>query len=139
VHLHSYTWQHKFIFTRNTKCWKQKTRLFLLALKMNHNCSCFTFTKNKRVLFSSFAKGWVICVDASTCIIFRYFMLLWFLNFFIFSYEVGEQICIYGTKLTDDMTLSNELQNAISALSVVQTLTSKTAKEFEFRSLQFCK
>jgi hypothetical protein len=37
---------------------------------------------------------------------------------------------------TDDMTLSNELQNAISAVSVVQTSTSKTANEFEFGSLQ---
>jgi hypothetical protein len=36
---------------------------------------------------------------------------------------------------TDDMTLSNELQNAIFAVSVVQTSASKTAKEFEFRSL----
>jgi hypothetical protein len=35
----------------------------------------------------------------------------------------------------DDMSLLNELQNAISAVSVVQTLTSKTAKEFEFGSL----
>jgi hypothetical protein len=31
---------------------------------------------------------------------------------------------------TDDMSLSNELENAISAVSVVQTSTSKTAKEF---------
>jgi hypothetical protein len=30
------------------------------------------------------------------------------------------------------MSLSNELQNAISAVSVVQTSTLKTAKEFEF-------
>jgi hypothetical protein len=37
---------------------------------------------------------------------------------------------------TDDMTLSNELQNAILAVSAVQTSTSKTAKEFEFGSLQ---
>jgi hypothetical protein len=37
---------------------------------------------------------------------------------------------------TDDMTLANALQNAIEAVSVVQTLTSKTAKEFEFG---FCK
>jgi hypothetical protein len=39
---------------------------------------------------------------------------------------------------TDDMTLSNELQNenVIAAVSVVQTSTSKTAKEFEFGSLQ---
>jgi hypothetical protein len=36
---------------------------------------------------------------------------------------------------TDDMSLSNELQNAISAVTVVQTSTSKTAKEFEFGSL----
>jgi hypothetical protein len=36
---------------------------------------------------------------------------------------------------TDDMTLSNELQNAIAAVSVFQTSTSKTAKEFEFGSL----
>jgi hypothetical protein len=35
------------------------------------------------------------------------------------------------------MTLSNELKNAISALSsVVQSATSKTAKKFEFGSLQ---
>jgi hypothetical protein len=34
---------------------------------------------------------------------------------------------------TDDMSFSNKLQNAISAVSVVQTL--KTAKEFEFGSL----
>jgi hypothetical protein len=34
------------------------------------------------------------------------------------------------------LTLSNELQNAISAASVVQISTSKTAKEFEFGSLQ---
>jgi hypothetical protein len=34
------------------------------------------------------------------------------------------------------MLLSNELQNAIAAVSVVQTSTSKTAKEFEFGSLQ---
>jgi hypothetical protein len=34
------------------------------------------------------------------------------------------------------MTLSNELQNAIAAVSVVQTSTSKTAKEVEFGSLQ---
>jgi hypothetical protein len=33
---------------------------------------------------------------------------------------------------TDDMTLSNELQNAIAVVPVVQTSTSKTAKEFEF-------
>jgi hypothetical protein len=32
--------------------------------------------------------------------------------------------------------LLNELQNAISAVSVVQTSTSNTAKEFEFGSLQ---
>jgi hypothetical protein len=36
---------------------------------------------------------------------------------------------------TDDMALSNELKNAILAVSVVQTSASKTAKEFEFRSL----
>jgi hypothetical protein len=36
---------------------------------------------------------------------------------------------------TDDISLSNELQNAISAVLVVQTSTSKTAKEFEFGSL----
>jgi hypothetical protein len=36
---------------------------------------------------------------------------------------------------TDDMSLSNELQNAISAVSVVQTSTLKTAKQFEFGSL----
>jgi hypothetical protein len=34
------------------------------------------------------------------------------------------------------MTLLNELQNAIAAVSVVQTLTSKTAKDFEFGSLK---
>jgi hypothetical protein len=33
---------------------------------------------------------------------------------------------------TDIMTLSNELQNAIAAVSVVQTSTSKTAKVLEF-------
>jgi hypothetical protein len=33
------------------------------------------------------------------------------------------------------MILSNELQNAISAVSVVQISTSKTSKEFEFGSL----
>jgi hypothetical protein len=33
------------------------------------------------------------------------------------------------------MSLLNELQNAISAVSVVQTSTSKTAKELEFGSL----
>jgi hypothetical protein len=33
---------------------------------------------------------------------------------------------------TDDMTLANKLQNAISAVSVVQISTLKTAKEFEF-------
>jgi hypothetical protein len=32
------------------------------------------------------------------------------------------------------MSLSNELQNAISAVSVIHTSTSKTAKEFEFGS-----
>jgi hypothetical protein len=37
--------------------------------------------------------------------------------------------------VTDDMLLSNELKNAISAVSVVQTSTSKTQKEFEFGSL----
>jgi hypothetical protein len=37
--------------------------------------------------------------------------------------------------LTDDMSLSNKLQNAIWAVSVVQTSTLKTAKEFEFGSL----
>jgi Tfp pilus assembly protein PilX len=36
---------------------------------------------------------------------------------------------------TDNMSLWNELQNAISAASVVQISTSKTAKEFEFGSL----
>jgi hypothetical protein len=36
---------------------------------------------------------------------------------------------------TDDLTLLNELQIAISAVSVVQISTSKTAKEFEFESL----
>jgi hypothetical protein len=36
---------------------------------------------------------------------------------------------------TDDKSLSNELQNAISEVSVAQTSTSKTAKEFEFGSL----
>jgi hypothetical protein len=34
------------------------------------------------------------------------------------------------------MTLSNELKNAIAAVSVFQTSTSKTANEFEFGSLQ---
>jgi hypothetical protein len=33
---------------------------------------------------------------------------------------------------TDDISLSNDLQNAMSAVSVIQTTTSKTAKEFEF-------
>jgi hypothetical protein len=33
---------------------------------------------------------------------------------------------------TDNMSLSKELQNAISVISVVQTSTLKTAKEFEF-------
>jgi Tfp pilus assembly protein PilX len=37
---------------------------------------------------------------------------------------------------TDNITLSNELQNAIAAVSVVQTSTSTTANEFEFGSLQ---
>jgi hypothetical protein len=37
---------------------------------------------------------------------------------------------------TDAMILSNELQNAISAVSVVRTSTLKTAKEFELGSLQ---
>jgi hypothetical protein len=37
---------------------------------------------------------------------------------------------------TDDMTMSNELQNAISAVSVVQNSTWKPAKEFELGSLQ---
>jgi flagellar hook-basal body complex protein FliE len=36
---------------------------------------------------------------------------------------------------TDDMSLSNELQNAISAVSVVQNSTSKTTKEFKLGSL----
>jgi hypothetical protein len=36
---------------------------------------------------------------------------------------------------TEYMSSSNELQNAISAVSVAQTSTSKTAKEFEFGSL----
>jgi hypothetical protein len=36
---------------------------------------------------------------------------------------------------TDDMSLSNELQNVLTAVSVVQNLTSKTAQEFEFGSL----
>jgi hypothetical protein len=35
----------------------------------------------------------------------------------------------------NDMSSSNELQNAISAVSVAQTSTSKTAKKFEFGSL----
>jgi hypothetical protein len=35
----------------------------------------------------------------------------------------------------DDMSLSNELQYTISAVSVVQTSTLKTAEEFEFGSL----
>jgi hypothetical protein len=38
--------------------------------------SCFTFKNNKRVLFSASAKGREICVDASMCIIFWYFLLL---------------------------------------------------------------
>jgi hypothetical protein len=36
---------------------------------------------------------------------------------------------------TDNISLSNELQNTISAVSVVQTSTSKTGKEFAFGSL----
>jgi hypothetical protein len=35
----------------------------------------------------------------------------------------------------NDMILSNELQYAISVVSVVQTSTSQMPKEFEFRSL----
>jgi hypothetical protein len=42
----SVVWQHEFIFTGNTKCWKQKTLIFLLALKMNH-----TFLMLLRALF----------------------------------------------------------------------------------------
>jgi hypothetical protein len=37
---------------------------------------------------------------------------------------------------TDDLKLSNELQNALEAESVGQTSTSKTSKEFEFGTLQ---
>jgi hypothetical protein len=37
---------------------------------------------------------------------------------------------------TNNISLSNELLNAKLAVSVVQTSTSKTAKEFEFGSLQ---
>jgi hypothetical protein len=44
----------------------------------------------------------------------------------------SEELCSFAT---DDMTLLNELQNAKATVSVVQMLTSKTAKEFEFRSL----
>jgi hypothetical protein len=39
----------------------------------------------------------------------------------------GKRCCI----ATDNMSLSNELQNAISAVSVVQTATLKTAKDSE--------
>jgi hypothetical protein len=48
----------------------------------------------------------------------------------------SQHIHIFSSIATDDMSLSNEVQNAISAVSVVQTPTSKTAKEFEFGSLQ---
>jgi hypothetical protein len=41
----------------------------------------------------------------------------------------------FSSIATDDVSLSNEQQNAISAVSVVQTSTSNTAKEFEFGSL----
>jgi hypothetical protein len=37
--------------------------------------------------------------------------------------------------VTDDVSLSNELQNTISTVLVVQTSTSKTTKEFKFGSL----
>jgi hypothetical protein len=36
---------------------------------------------------------------------------------------------------TDDISLSNELQNATAAVSVAETSTSKTSKDFEFGSL----
>jgi hypothetical protein len=48
--LHSYTWQHKFIFTGNTKCGKHKTQFFLLAPKMNHTFSVLQTTKDFRSL-----------------------------------------------------------------------------------------
>jgi hypothetical protein len=37
-----------------------------------------------------------------------------------------------------DMSLSNKQQNAISIVAVVQTLTLKTTKEFEFGSFFVC-
>jgi hypothetical protein len=45
----------------------------------------------------------------------------------------SEELCSVAT---DDMTLSNELQKAMAAVSNVQISTSKTAKEFEFGSLK---
>jgi hypothetical protein len=44
----------------------------------------------------------------------------------ISNQRTSSQLCFIAT---DDMTLSNEQQNAIAAVLVVQTLTSKTAKE----------
>jgi hypothetical protein len=83
----TYTWQHKFIFTGNTKFWNRKPNYFYLLWRW---IILFLFnmysTNNKRVLFSASVKGWVICVGASTCVIFRYLLLLC-LQFFLFSHK----------------------------------------------------
>jgi hypothetical protein len=48
------------------------------------------------------------------------------------SQHISAELCSIAT---DDMTLSNRLQNAIAAVQVAQTSISKTAKEFEIGSL----
>jgi hypothetical protein len=55
--LHSYTCQHKFIFTRNTKCWKQETQLFLLSLEMNHTFPVLHLKTTKEFCFLLLQKG----------------------------------------------------------------------------------
>jgi hypothetical protein len=71
---------------------------------------CFTFTNNKRVLFSASANGRVICVDASTSIIFRYFLLLC-LRIFLFSHnkwKTDNATFIWCTVIEQHQLFSNQ-------------------------------
>jgi hypothetical protein len=73
---------------------------------MNHTVSCFTFTNNKRVLFSVSAKGWVICVDASTrALFFGIFCFCVCVRIFLFSYKKWRSSYVFMELSKNDANL----------------------------------
>jgi hypothetical protein len=110
---------------------KTENSIILTCFEDESYFSCFTFTNTNRILFSASAKGWVICVYASTCIIFRYFCLC-VCEFFYFLIRSGEQIMLYNRSLLNkELSLTRYCSSTKLSIIIHQIIFRKKLLTYE--------